>query len=177
MLEEFFHDPTILRSFAKHYQTNEPLPLDLIERMNRASAFGRGTWVQAQLFYSNYSLDLHDRSPDNIDLDAILRDDYTRFYPNPFVEGNRFYASFTHLMGYTSNYYTYVLDKVIALDFFSQFDKSNLLGGEAAMRYRRTVLESGGSKPGTELVRGFLGRPQNLDAFKKWMEEEFRPAK
>lgn len=177
MLEEFFHDPTILRSFAKHYQTNEPLPVDLIERMNRASAFGRGIWVQGQLFYSNYSLDVHDRSPDTIDLDAILRDDCTRFYPYPFVEGNRMYASFTHLMGYTSNYYTYVLDKVIALDFFSQFDKSNLLGGEAAMRYRRTVLEPGGSKPGTELVRGFLGRPQNLDAFKKWMEEEFRPAK
>jgi thimet oligopeptidase len=177
MLEEFFRDPTILRSFAKHYQTNEPLPVDLIERMNRASAFGRGIWAQGQLFYSNYSLDVHDRAPDAIDLDAILRDDYTRFYPNPFLEGNRMYASFTHLMGYSSNYYTYVLDKVIALDFFSQFDKSNLLGGEAAMRYRRTVLEPGGSKPGTELVSGFLGRPQNLDAFKKWLDEEFQPAK
>jgi thimet oligopeptidase len=177
MLEEFFRDPTILRSFARHYQTNEPLPLELIERMNRASAFGRATWAQGQLFYSNYSLDLHDRAPDAIDLDAILRDDFTRFYPNPFVEGNRFYASFTHLMGYTSNYYTYVLDKVIALDFFSQFDKSNLLEGEAAMRYRRTVLEPGGSKAGTELVRDFLGRPQNLEAFKKWLDEEFQPAK
>jgi thimet oligopeptidase len=177
MLEEFFRDPTILRAFAKHYQTNEALPLDLIERMNRASAFGRAIWAEGQLFYSNYSLDVHDRAPDAIDLDALLRDDYNRFYPNPFVEGNRFYASFTHLMGYTSNYYTYVLDKVIALDFFSQFDKSSLLGGEAAMRYRRTVLEPGGSKPGTELVRDFLGRPQNLDAFKKWLDEEFQPMK
>jgi len=174
MLEEFFHDPGILRSFAKHYQTNEVLPLDLIDRMNRASAFGRAGWVQRQLFYSTYSLDLHDRSPDAIDLDAMLRNDYTRFYPYPFVDGNRFYAGFTHLMGYTSNYYTYVLDKVIAADFFSQFDKNNLLGGEAAMRYRKTVLEPGGSKPGAELIRGFLGRPQNLDAFKRWMDEEFR---
>ena len=174
MLEEFFRDPAILRSFARHYQTNEPLPLDLIDRMNRASAFGRGVWTQGQLYYSTYSLDVHDHAPDTIDLDTILRDDFTRFYPYPFVEGNRMYASFGHLMGYTSNYYTYVLDKVIALDFFSQFDKSNLLSGEAAMRYRKTVLEPGGSKPGTELVRGFLGRPQNLDAFKKWLDEEFR---
>jgi len=174
MLEEFFHDPGILRSFAKHYQTNEVLPLDLIDRMNQASAFGRAGWVQSQLFYSTYSLDLHDRAPDSIDLDALLRADYTRFYPYPFLDGNRFYAAFTHLMGYTSNYYTYVLDKVIAIDFFSQFDKKNLLEGEAAMRYRKTVLEPGGSKPGTELVRGFLGRPQNLDAFKLWMDEEFR---
>jgi thimet oligopeptidase len=174
MLEEFFRDPGILRAFAKHYQTNEALPLDLIDRMNRASAFGRAGWVQGQLFYSTYSLDVHDRAPDQIDLDAMLRADYTRFYPYPFVDGNRFYAGFTHLMGYTSNYYTYVLDKVIAIDFFGQFDKSNLLGGEAAMRYRKTVLEPGGSKAGTDLVRGFLGRPQNLDAFKKWMDEEFR---
>jgi len=177
MLEEFFRDPTVLRAFAKHYQTNEPLPLDVIERMNRASAFGRATWAQGQLFYSNFALDLHDRAPETIDLDAVLRNDFTRFYPYPFVDGNHFYASFTHLMGYSSNYYTYVLDKVIAVDFFSQFDKSNLLGGEAAMRYRKTVLEPGGSKPGTELVRGFLGRPQNLDAFKKWLDEEFQPAK
>ena len=48
------------------------------------------------------------------------------------------------------------------------------MGGDAAMRYRKTVLEPGGSKPGTELVRGFLGRQQNLDAFKAWMDEEFR---
>ena len=174
MLEEFFRDPGILRSFAKHYQTNETLPADLIDRMNRASAYGRAGWVQAQLFYSTYSLDVHDRAPDTVDLDALLRSDFTRFYPYPFVEGNRFYASFTHLIGYTSNYYSYVLDKVIALDFFSQFDTKNLVGGETAMRYRKAVLEPGGSKAGTELVQGFLGRPQNLEAFKKWMDEEFR---
>jgi thimet oligopeptidase len=174
MLEEFFRDPGILRSFAKHYQTNETLPADLIDRMNRASAYGRAGWVQAQLFYSTYSLDVHDRAPDTVDLDALLRSDFTRFYPYPFVEGNRFYASFTHLIGYTSNYYSYVLDKVIALDFFSQFDTKNLVGGETALRYRKAVLEPGGSKAGTELVQGFLGRPQNLEAFKKWMDEEFR---
>jgi thimet oligopeptidase len=174
MLEEFFRDPAILQSFAKHYQTNEVLTLDLIEKMNRASAFGRARWVQGQLFYSSYSLDLHDRSPEGLDLDAVLRTDFGRFIPYPFVEGNHMYAAFGHLVGYNSNYYTYLLDKVIALDFFSQFDQKNLLDGEAAMRYRRTVLEPGGSKPGAELIRGFLGRPQNLDAFKTWMGGEFR---
>jgi len=173
MLEEFFRDPSILQAFARHYKTNEVLPLDLIERMNRASAFGRARSVQGQLFYSSYALDVHDRSADGLDLDRLLQADFARFVPYPFVEGNRMYAAFTHLVGYTSNYYTYLLDKVIALDFFSQFDKSNLLGGEAAMRYRRMVLEPGGSKPGAELIRDFLGRPQSLDAFKTWMDEEF----
>ena len=66
------------------------------------------------------------------------------------------YAAFTHLTGYTSNYYTYVLDKVIAVDFFAAFDKKNLLDGPAALRYRKAVLEPGGSKPAAELVKDFL---------------------
>ncbi len=89
------------------------------------------------------------------------------------VEGTAHFASFTHLTGYASNYYTYVLDKVIAIDFFAQFDKHNLLDGPAAMRYRHTVLEPGGSKPAAELVKDFLGRPQQMDALKAWMNQEF----
>jgi thimet oligopeptidase len=84
------------------------------------------------------------------------------------------YASFTHLTSYSSNYYTYVLDKVIAVDFFSQFDKANLLSGPTAMRYRRTVLEPGAAKPATGLVKDFLGRSQSLDALKLWINEEFK---
>ena len=59
------------------------------------------------------------------------------------MPGDHFWAAFTHLNGYSSNYYTYVLDKVIALDFFAQFDAKNLLGGPTGMRYR-----AGGAGPG-----------------------------
>jgi thimet oligopeptidase len=64
-------------------------------------------------------------------------------------------------------------DKVIAEDFFMQFDHGNLLAGEAPMRYRRTVLEPGGSVSANDLVKNFLGRPQNTRAFQKWIGEEF----
>ena len=67
------------------------------------------------------------------------------------------YAAFTHLTGYASNYYTYVLDKVIAVDFFSQFDKKNLLDGPTAMRYRRTVLEPGATEARGGAGEGFPG--------------------
>jgi thimet oligopeptidase len=83
------------------------------------------------------------------------------------------YDAFTHLAGYASNYYTYLLDKVIALDFFSQFDKRNLLDGDAAMRYRHMVLEPGATRPAAEYVRNFLGRPQNFDALNAWINVEF----
>jgi thimet oligopeptidase len=176
MLEEFFHDARILQTFARHYQTGAPLPTALIDKMNRASAFGRGKWVQQQLFYSNYALDLHTRSPAGLNPDALQRTDYLRFSPYTYLDYH-FYASFTHLTGYSSNYYTYLLDKVIALDFFSRFDRSNLLEGPTAMRYRNVILAAGASKPATELVKDFLGRPQNMDALKTWMNEEFVPAK
>jgi thimet oligopeptidase len=173
MLEEMFHDPAILRSFAKDSKTGEAMPLDLISRMNRASYYGRARWVQQQLLYATYALDVHDRNPDKVDFDALLKQVYARFNPAKFVEGNRFYDSFTHLTGYSSNYYTYVLDKVIAVDFFTAFDPGNLLDGPAAMRYRKAVLEPGSSKPAAELVQDFLGRPQSIGALEKWMDKEF----
>jgi thimet oligopeptidase len=173
MLEEFFRSPKLLQSFARNYKTGEPLPTETIDKMNRASAFGRGNWVRGQLFYTRFALDVHDRPPASINLDTLMKTDYTDALPYTWVSGNRFYASFTHLTGYSSNYYTYLFDKVIALDFYSQFDRDNLIGGSAALRYRQLVLEPGGSEPGADLVKGFLGRPQNLKAFEKWMNEEF----
>jgi thimet oligopeptidase len=173
MLEEIFHDPAILQSFAKDYKTGEVMPLDLIARMNRASYFGRGRWVQQQLLYATYSLQVHDRNPDTLDFDALQKEDYVRFSAYQYVDGNHFYDAFTHLTGYSSNYYTYVLDKVIAVDFFAAFDTHNLLDGPAALRYRKSVLEPGSTKPAAELVKDFLGRPQSVDALKTWMDKEF----
>jgi thimet oligopeptidase len=173
MLEEFFHDARLLASFARHYQTGEPIPADMVERMNRASAFGRADGVRTQLFYTSYSLDVHNQPAEELDPDALLEAGYKRLLPYEWVDGNRMYASFTHLIGYTSNYYTYMFDKVIALDFFGQFDPGDLLEGPTAMRYRRAILEPGGSRPGTQLIADFLGREQKMDAFARWVGEEF----
>jgi thimet oligopeptidase len=176
MLEEFFRDEKLLQAFAKHYETGEVLPSELIQNLKRASAFGRADWVRTQLYYTTLSLDLHDRDAAGIDPDAITRELYKNFQPWTWLEGNKMYASFGHLTGYSSNYYTYMFDKVIALDFFAQFDPKNLLGGNAGERYRKSVLEQGGSKPGKELVRDFLGRDEEFAAFSKWLNEEFEQA-
>ena len=174
MLEEFFRDEKLLQAFAKHYGTGEVLPSELIRSMRRAGAFGRADWVRTQLYYTTLSLDLHDQDPAGIDLDAMTRELYGKFQPWTWLEGNKMYASFGHLTGYSSNYYTYMFDKVIALDFFGQFDPRDLLGCNAGERYRKTVLEQGGSKPGRELVRDFLGRDEEFAAFAKWLNEEFQ---
>lgn len=173
MLEEFFHDYGVLRSFARHYQTGAVLPRELYERMTRADAFGRASDQQRQLMFTAISLDYHTLPPATLDFDAVYQRDFERFNSFGFVAGDHFWAAFTHLNGYSSNYYTYVLDKVIALDFFAQFDARDLLDGPTGMRYRRTVLAAGATRPAAELVRDFLGREPNLDAYRRWMLAEF----
>ncbi len=173
MLEEWMHSPQVLASFARHYKTGEPIPADLVARMNRASAFGRGTGESQQNVYTAISYNIYKGKPQDVDLEAATisaQNQYAPFLPLP---GAHLYASFGHLAGYSSAYYTYLWDKVIAEDFFSQFDHSNLLGGEAPMRYRHAVLEPGGSVSANDLVKNFLGREQNMGAFQKWMGEEF----
>jgi len=176
MLEEWMRSPQVLASFAKHYKTGEPIPAELVARMNRADAYGRGNWVSQQNSFTAISYDVYKTKPENVDVDAVTTDavkKYTLARPSP---GTHFYAAFGHLGGYSSAYYTYLWDKVIAEDFFDQFDHSNLLAGPAPMRYRHTVLEPGGSMSANDLVRNFLGREQNMNALQKWMGQEFSGA-
>ena len=172
MLEEFFEDATLLQTFAKRYQTGEPIPTETVARMTRASAHGRALSTLTQVMYASYSLNTHDLPAASLDLDVLLREGYDRFSRYEFVDGNRMYAAFTHLVGYTSNYYTYLYDKVMALEFFAEFkkpDAKDLISGPTAMRYRREVLEPGGSKPARELVQAFLGREVSMGALKGWI--------
>jgi thimet oligopeptidase len=176
MLEEWIRSPQVLAKFARHYKTGEPIPAELVSRMNRASAFGRAGWVARQNDYTAISYDVYKVKPEEVDLDAVVTNatrQYTTLTPIP---GTHMWASFGHLGGYSSAYYTYLWDKVIAEDFFVQFDHKNLLAGDAPGRYRKLVLEPGGSISANTLVKNFLGRPQNMVALQKWMAEEFQSA-
>jgi thimet oligopeptidase len=173
MLEEWLRSPQVLATFAKNYKTGEPIPADLVARMNRAAAFGRGIWVERQNSFTALSYDIYKVRPEDVNLDKVTNDDsvrYTLFKPTP---DTHMWASFGHLGGYSSAYYTYLWDKVIAEDFFLQFDRNNLLAGDAPLRYRRVVLEPGGSMSANDLVKNFLGRQANMVALQKWMGEEF----
>jgi thimet oligopeptidase len=176
MLEEFFEDPDLIRTFAKHYETGEAIPYETVARMTRASAHGRALSTLTQVMYATYSMETHDRAAAELDLDTLLREGYDRFSLYEFVDGNRMYAAFTHLVGYTSNYYTYLYDKVMALEFFEEFkktakDPANPFDAATAMRYRRQVLEPGGSKPARQLVQDFLGREVSMQALRGWIQK------
>src|SRR5688500_17425741 len=144
MLEEWSWDPTVVAGFARHHETGEPIPAELVRRLQRATRFGRALDVRTQLAYARISLSLYDRPPAEVDTDSIV-DAVTRAYtPVPPVPGTHMQASFGHLNGYSAFYYTYMWSLVIAKDLFSRFDRSDLFAAEPARRYRRLILEPGG---------------------------------
>jgi thimet oligopeptidase len=171
MLEEWSWDPAVLAGFARHYQTGEPIPAALVEQLRRATRFGRALDVRTQMTYARISLTVYDRPPSEVDTDSIV-DAVTRAYqPIPPMPGSHMQTSFTHLNGYSAFYYTYMWSLVIAKDLFSRFDPDDMLAADPARRYRRLILEPGGSAPAGRLVENFLGRPFSFDAWRKWLDE------
>ena len=173
MLEELIRSPAVLARFARHYQTDAPIPAELVQRMNRAATFGRASNIARQNVYTAVSYDIYKGDPARIDPDAVEDAAMAHYSLYTQVPGTHGPASFGHLGGYSSAYYTYMWDKVIALDFFARFDRADPLAGDAPLNYRRSVLEPGGSMPANDLVKNFLGRPQNMQAFTRWIDEEF----
>lgn len=169
LLEEWTTDAKTMRSFAKHYQTGEPIPTTLIEQMNHAEEFGKGLAVRRQMEFARLSLSIYDRDPENINIDKLVQnitDEYSLF---PYVEGTHMQTAFGHLDGYSAVYYTYMWSLVLAKDMFGEFDKADLMSSNVADRYRRKVLAAGSSKPAKELVEDFLGRESNFEAYQNWL--------
>lgn len=167
-LEEWIFDYDVLRRFAKHVETGEPITEELVRRLREARDFGRGVFVQRQLFLSAISLEYHDRDPRELDTTKLLFELAERYSPSQVDPESRFQASFGHLEGYTSNYYTYMYSLVLAKDMLSSFT-GGLMDLERAKRYRDLVLAPGGTKPAPTLVEDFLGRPFAFDAFRDWL--------
>ena len=170
MLEEWGWDPKVLASFARHHETNQPIPAELVRQLKRATEFGRALDMRTQMTYARISLSLYDRPPAQVDTDSIVSAVTRAYTPVPPMPGTHMQTSFTHLNGYSAFYYTYMWSLVIAKDLFSGFDQSDLLAPEPASRYRRLILERGGSAPAARLVEDFLGRPFSFDAWQRWLE-------
>jgi thimet oligopeptidase len=169
MLEEWCWDASVLLRFALHHQTGEPIPAELVQRMRAADEFGKGLRVRQQMFYAATSLRFHDRDPAGLDTTALAAELQERYTPFRNVPETYFQESFGHLEGYSAIYYTYMWSLVIAKDLFGTFRRAGLLNPEPAIRYRRAILEPGGSRPAGELVKAFLGREASFDAFAEWM--------
>ncbi len=164
MLEEWVWDAQTLASFARN-EKGEVIPPTLVQKMVKARDFGKAMWTKHQLFYAALSLGFYNQDPSTLDLDKKMAEIQANYSPFGYVDDTYFYASFGHLNGYSSLYYTYMWSLVIAADMHSEFKKHGLRNSKLAQRYRDTVLAPGGKKDAAELVKDFLGRPYGFDAF------------
>ncbi|GAA4748775.1 M3 family metallopeptidase [Nocardioides endophyticus] len=166
MLEEWAWDADVLQTFATD-ASGEPIPADLVARMRAADDFGKGYQARTQMFYAAMSYWFHTDRPG--DLTAAMRELQARYSPFAYIDGTHMFASFGHLSGYSSAYYTYMWSLVIAKDLFSAFDPDDLFAPEVAGRYRDRVLTPGGTRDAADLVADFLGRPYTFDAYAAWL--------
>ncbi|HEX4419678.1 MAG TPA: M3 family metallopeptidase [Kofleriaceae bacterium] len=171
MFEEWAWRFDTLARFARHHETGEVIPPDLVDKMRRADKFGLGTATVQQIFYAALSLGFHRTEVATLDQLAEVQRLQKRYTPFAYVPGTRFHASFGHLVGYSAMYYTYQWSLVIAKDLLTPFEASGLMATDVTRAYRDHVLVPGGSRDAAELVRSFLGRDYDFAAYERFLVE------
>ncbi|HVK88767.1 MAG TPA: M3 family metallopeptidase [Kofleriaceae bacterium] len=171
MFEEWAWSYDTLARFARHHETGEVIPRDLVDKMRRADKFGLGTQTVQQIFYAAISLGFHRTDPASLDQLAEVQRLQKRYTPFAYVPGTRFHASFGHLVGYSAMYYTYQWSLVIAKDLLTPFTAAGLMARDVTFAYRDKVLAPGGSRDAADLVRDFLGREYDFTAYERYLVE------
>lgn len=164
MLENWIWNAEVLGRFAKHYDTGEPLPAEVLDGLIAARNLGSGLSAEGQVFLGMLDFTYHTDPDGELDTTAVRQEVYaaTRLFDPVPTPGQ---ASFGHLVGYYAGYYGYLWSLVYAADMFSRFDAEGIMNPQTAREYREKVLARGGTADALDLVRDFLGREPNSDAF------------
>jgi thimet oligopeptidase len=171
ILENWAWDFESLRLFARHYRTGEVIPGPLYKKMIEAKNVNSGNDYLQQIYYGLLDMTLHDGydPKGNVTTTQIvkkLQNEVTLF---PYAEGSHFQAGFGHLTNYAAGYYGYLWALVYAQDMFSLFEENGILDKKTGIELRDKVLSKGGTEDPMLLVRDFLGREPNQNAFLKYL--------
>lgn len=163
IMEHWTWKPDVLRRFAHHHETGEPIPDELVDQLVAAKNLNVALTKLRQMSYGVLDMNLHGLSTDR-DLDRALRTamDVSLL---PFHEGTFFPSSFGHLFGYDAGYYGYLWSEVYGDDMFSRFEAEGYTSPAVGRDYRVEILESGGTRDGMDHLVAFLGREPNNQAF------------
>lgn len=169
IFENWTWDYSALKLFAKHYKTGKVLPKSLFDKMYAAKTVGSGTGTLYQIFYGLIDMNLHDKYNPNESRTTtdILKSVQKQVILTPYMEGTHFHAAFGHLMGYAASYYGYLWSNVYAQDMYSKFEEAGIMNPAIGKRYRDIILGKGGSEEAIDLVKEFLERDPNPEAFYK----------
>jgi len=165
-LENWCWEYDALKIFAKHYKTGETLPKELFDKMKQTQLVNIGSEYIAQVGFGLIDFTYEDKY-EEVKQKGTLQIFKEKMSLNqlPFNDNNHMICSFGHLNGYAANYYGYLWSKVYAEDMFSIFKKNGVMDTATGIRYKKEILEKGGTVPETEMVEKFLGRKSNSDAF------------
>jgi thimet oligopeptidase len=167
MFEEWLFDKDILKMVSSHYKTGESLPEALIDKKIELKKFDSGYFVTRQCVLSLISLNYFSEG-ENKDTDNIQKELYEKYLKQVRFEPDaHFQAAFGHLVGYAAKYYGYMWSKVFALDMFYKVKKEGLLNPQAGNRVVKLALSRGGSVDPDIILKEFLGREPNQEAFLK----------
>lgn len=167
-LENWCWESEALAFISGHYETGEPLPADLLEKMLTARNFQAAMQMLRQLEFALFDFRLHQEfdpaKPDQVPalLDEV-RSQVAVMTPPAF---NRFQHSFSHIFagGYAAGYYSYKWAEVLSADAFSRFEEEGIFNTATGQAFLKNILEKGGSKEPMELFRAFRGREPQVDA-------------
>jgi thimet oligopeptidase len=165
MLENWMWQPAVLKSVSSRAGTGEPLPDDLINKLIASKHATESSDHLVDVFFATYDMRLHQSGP-KVDPTKLWHTTWSELTPFPAVKNTMPEASFVHFMqGYDAGYFGYVWSKVYAQDMYSAFSKKGADTTEVGMRYRKDILEPGGTEEPDVLLQRFLGRATSYDAF------------
>jgi thimet oligopeptidase len=166
MLEDWVYDEQVLGLLREVCPACKPVPSELLKKALAAKDYAKGVLHARQHLYASYDLALHTpQAPEPMATWARMEGATALGH----VAGTTFPANFGHIAGgYAAGYYGYLWSEVAALDLRTAF-AANKLDAAVGQRYRRTVLARGGERPPQELLREFLGRESNAQAFYQYL--------
>ncbi|KAJ1552214.1 hypothetical protein HK096_000988, partial [Nowakowskiella sp. JEL0078] len=177
-LENWIWDTAVLKVLSSHYQTpTQSLPDSTITALQKSRGLLSGYRYSRQAFMSLFDLVLHgpQSAPATAASISTLWSQLQKKYTNlDMIPNTDPVASWYHpAMGYDAGYYSYLWSEVLSSDAFSAFEEAGgCSDAEVGLRYRECVLEPGATRGGMEMLRAFLGREPNEEAFLKTLEEE-----
>jgi len=167
IMENWATEPDVLKVYAKHYKTGGVIPIDLVEKIHKASNYDEGFNQVEYLAASILDMDWHTQVPSPTDPTAFEKESMAKIR-NPREIVPRYRSTyFNHIWasGYSAGYYSYVWCQVLDADAFQAFkEKGNLFDKATATSFRKNVLEKGGSEDVMAIYKRFRGREPSVDA-------------
>jgi peptidyl-dipeptidase Dcp len=167
-MENYAYEKEWLNTWAVHYLTGEMIPEEIIRRVKDASTFNEGYACSRQLGFCSLDMAWHSiNEPAEVDLNRFEKTALEKTELFPPVEGTNMSTSFSHLFagGYAAGYYGYKWAEVLDADAFSFFTETGIFNPITAERFRKFILEKGGSEKPQDLYLNFRGKEPSIEAF------------